>query len=72
MDNTIVVYLVAAGILIFVIILFTRWLFKIDSMEACQKSTMFLLKNIAEKSGVDSKAINDSMKPYNDMKKGMF
>jgi hypothetical protein len=58
------------GFVIAVIVI--RWIFKIRAMEAYQKSSLFLLKNIAEKLGVSQNEIQDSLKPYNDLNKKMF
>jgi hypothetical protein len=72
MENFIFIYSMVAILAIIIIIFFTRWLFKIDSMEACQKSSMLLLKKMAEKAGVDQEAINEALQPYEKMKTGRF
>lgn len=70
MDANVIVYLLLILIGVGVTVVAARWLFKINAMEAYQKSSMFLLKNIAEKSGVSQSEINESLKPYYDLKKG--
>jgi cbb3-type cytochrome oxidase subunit 3 len=55
-----------------VAVIVIRWIFKIRAMEAYQKSSMFLLKNIAEKTGVSQHEIEESMQPFCDLSKKTF
>jgi len=69
-STSFIFYLLFAFLGILLSVIIVRWLFKINEMAAYQKSTMYLLKNIAEKSGVSKEIIQESLKPFTDLKKG--
>ena len=61
-------YLFGLLFIIAIIILATRWLFKVNKTEAYQKASLDILKEIASKNGVDKGELDKILKKYSESK----
>lgn len=64
-SNDLLVIAAIVGIVIFLIIFITRWLFKINKTEAYQKASLELLKEMAQKAGVEEEKIRQAINHFN-------